>query len=138
MQLFDITNNKAFMASLLKTELFDDFEVREVAIHTTIKHTIDGTKDDGHISWGELRPLVYTIISGKQSPQFLKIVMSTNSLDTTEVPEDISTFFVNIVYKENVTTITTGCAYAKFTLDKSYESIWDKHIQTLLISNNFI
>ena len=45
MQVFDITNRKEFMAKLLKSDLFESFEVKEVISHTAFKLIIDGKRN---------------------------------------------------------------------------------------------
>ncbi len=42
MEIFNISNKKTFMAQLLKGNLFDSFEVREIILHTKFKCIIDG------------------------------------------------------------------------------------------------
>ena len=50
MESFDITNRKEFMAKLLKSDLFDSFEVREVISHTAFKLVIDGKRNQDYFN----------------------------------------------------------------------------------------
>ena len=45
MQSFEITNRKLFMSKLLKSDLFDSFEVREVIVHTAFKMILEGKRN---------------------------------------------------------------------------------------------
>ena len=45
MQSFDVINRKDFMAKLLKSDLFDTFEVKEVVAHVAFKMVLDGKRN---------------------------------------------------------------------------------------------
>ncbi|OON92282.1 MAG: hypothetical protein ATN34_02655 [Epulopiscium sp. Nele67-Bin002] len=142
MQNYIITNNKTFMANLLKSSIFDTFEAREVVLQTQVKHLIDGFNGANEfIKWNYLRPTVYSLISKQHTLSYFKLVLSiskVNDLQHQFVTDDTCTFFLNITFKDNQINCTTGCAYKTFTLDKSAEQNWDKYIEKLFISNNFI
>lgn len=153
MQSFDITNRKDFMAKLLKSDLFDNFEVREVIAHTSFKLILDGkrnmeyfhdiTEDSEQsysefLSWSEIRKHVYELMSGHKLPTYFKIILSTNTEKTLHLSPDASTFYLNITFKDNQITCSTGTAYKGFTMDKSADHIWDERIKQFLFKYQFI
>lgn len=44
-------------------------------------------------------------------------------------PEDIEGMFLNITYRDNALTCTTGTSMRLFTLDRSLEHSWDGMVQ---------
>lgn len=153
MQSFDITNRKLFMAKLLKSDLFENFEVREVVAHTAFKLVIDGKRNldyfndiqndpdtvyTEYLSWAELRKHVYELMQGHTLPTYFKIILSTKAEKAQQLSPDASTFYLNITFKDNQMTCSTGTAYKGFTLDKSADAIWDECIKKFLFKYEFI
>lgn len=150
MQAYDISNNKEFMAKLLKSDLFDNFEVREVILHTAFKMILEGMRNqdyfdtqneitmDLYLTWGEMRKYIYELMQGSKLPTYFKIILATNSEKTSLLSQDASTFYLNIQFKENHITCSTGTSYKLFTLDKSADKIWDKQIEEFLFHHHFI
>ena len=87
MKMYQIEEVKPFMAQLLLQETFDKFCVSVAEIRTIVPITIKGTmshdwlspedaekyKELEYIPWKLLRPVVFELIKGKQTPDFLKI-----------------------------------------------------------------
>lgn len=138
------------MSCLLKKDLFDHFEVREVTLHTFYKLHIDGKRNkefyteeekeglSEYISWAQMRDYIFELIKGKKSPTYLKVVLSANEHETQEISSLASTFFLNIVYNEGISQCTTGTAYTTFSLDKTPEKAWDDKMAKLLASHQLI
>lgn len=145
-----VINNNLFMSYLLKQELFDRFQVREVTLHTSYKTHIDGKRNvdfydgdelDGmgeYLSWSELRPHMLELIKGSKSPSYFKIILSTSPEQTQQISDAASTFFLNITFKDRIISCITGTAYASFSLDKTPEQTWDKKMTEFLISHSLI
>ncbi|NLI90252.1 MAG: hypothetical protein GX366_07595 [Epulopiscium sp.] len=145
-----ITNNNLFMNQLLKNTLFDKFQVREVTLHTSYKIHLDGSRNQDfyndeelenlskYLSWSELRPSIFELIKGNKTPTYFKIVLSTSPEYTQKISNEVSTFFLNITFKEGQTTCVTGTAYSSFSLDKSPEKTWDDKITQFLILNKLV
>lgn len=145
-----IINNGLFMNCLLKQDLFDTFEVREVTLHTSYKMHLDGRRNTDfydsaefeglseYLSWSELKPHMFELIKGTKLPSYLKIILSTSSKVTQEISHEASTFFLNITYKEGAISCITGTAYSSFSLDKTPEQTWDHKMTQFLISNNLV
>lgn len=151
MQIFDITNRKEFMAKLLKSDLFDTFEVREVIAHMAFKMILSGERNEDYfndintdtslshfLAWGDIRKHVYELMLGNKLPTYFKIILSTNTEKTTSLSPDASTFYLNITFKDNQISCSTGMAYKTFTLDKSSEQLWDERIKNFLFKYQFI
>ncbi len=150
MKKHEITNNKEFMAMLLKTNLFDTFEVREVVIKTAFTTVIDGKRnkdyfssdDDNktsyYVTWNEVRPYAYNFMQGHKLPAYFKIILSTNAEKTAAISCDVSTFFLNIEYQNNIISCTTAASYQSFIMDKSAENVWDAKIQDFLFKYHFL
>ncbi len=145
-----VVNNNLFMGCLLKKDLFDFFEVREVTLHTSYKIHIDGKRNidfydsdelDGlgdYLAWSELRPHMLELIKGTKSPSYFKIILSTSPDQTQQISDLASTFFLNITFKDKAISCITGTAYSSFTLDKTPEQTWDNKMTNFLISNNLV
>lgn len=145
-----ISNNKLFMKYLLKDTLFDNFEVREVTMHTFYRLHMDGKRNidfydtdqreglSEYITWVELRGHIFELIKGTQSPTYFKIILSTPFEKTQSISPEVSTFFLNITYKDGVIQCTTGTAYSNFSLDQTPEKIWDNEIKEFLISQQLV
>lgn len=150
MQSYDISNKKEFMSKLLKSDLFDTFEVREVILHTAFKMMLDGKRNADYfdredplfntiyLSWHEMRKYVYELIQGTTLPTYFKIILGTNAEKTVALSQDISTFYLNIQFKENNIICSTGVSYKHFSLDQSADTLWDKHIKEFLFHHHFI
>jgi hypothetical protein len=49
-------------------------------------------------------------------------------------PDSIFGLFLNIQYKNNVLTVTTGSSLKGFSMDRSIDQIWDLSIQGVFSS----
>ncbi|WP_058486816.1 DUF5721 family protein [Defluviitalea phaphyphila] len=147
----NILDVKKTMEELLKGNLFDEFEARDIEIHTFTKFHISGilNKDflstdekelynSNYILWKEIKKHVFNIIKGKKSPTYFKIVLSANKDLISNFSSEISALFINMIYTNNKLTCTTGTALKTFILDKSYEYQWDKYIYELFYNSNIL
>lgn len=149
-EAYTIAHKKEFMNKLIKSDLFDNFLIREAIIHTSFKSILDGHRNldfyntdeqeglSPYLTWGEIRPYVYQFITGSKSPSYFKIILSTNRKKTEAISDQADTFFVNITFKASEITVSTGVAYKTFTLDKSPEAIWDDKIKNFLFKYDFL
>ncbi|OON91051.1 MAG: hypothetical protein ATN32_02730 [Candidatus Epulonipiscium fishelsonii] len=138
MKDFSIIDNKLFMKKLLKEVTFNNYEVHEIVLHNFAKIIIEGKRNQDFsdekftefITWEEIQPHIYSLVSGKNLPTYFKFVLFKRT--------DQFNLFLNIIYKANSITCVSGCSYKIFTLDKSVEQDWDKTIQKFLLENNFL
>ena len=146
-----ITDLKDFMNRLLKSDLFDPFWVVEVSITTYNTFLIDGSLHRDfldssaleildktkrtHSLWREVTPFCLSIIRGKHTPLHFKIVFQLSRENTNRMlsdsgislaPEDISGLYLNFLFNGSQLTATTGTSYRIFTMDKTFDTIWDK------------
>ena len=148
-----ITDVRDFMAKLLKTDLFDHFLMPEAVITTSVTCHIDGTLNTSFFTTDELdilglnglstapfslfRSNCFDLIKGKHTPSYFKFVfmLSPENLKNTLVhsgsslsENDISGAYLNLHFKDQVLTCTTGVSYRVFSMDRSFENAWDELI----------
>lgn len=146
-----ITDVKDFMAKLLKTDLFDHFLMPEAVITTAFTYRIDGSLTPSFYSTDELsilglqnlstapfslfRPTCFDLIKGKRTPSYFKFVfmLSPDNLKNTILhsgssfsENDISGAYLNLHFRDQVLTCTTGVSYRIFSMDRSFEAEWDE------------
>lgn len=150
MESYTISNKKLFMNKLLKSDLFETFEVREIIIHSATKCILDGKRNidfytseeldtlSSYLTWHELRPQTYHLMSGSKLPTYFKIILSTSTTKTLSVSDIIDTCFLNITFKDNIITCSTAVSYKMFTMDKTPESIWDEKMKYFLFKYEFL
>ena len=156
-----LTDTKDFMNKLLRTETFDNFLLQEAVITKAASYVIDGHLQKGFYDSNELEELGLTgysilpfrmlrancfdLIKGKQTPSSFKFVFLLSpenmehtllSLHSSFTPNDISGFFLNIRYQNQVLTLTTGISYNIFSPDKSLNGEWDKLVVKFLSNND--
>lgn len=137
-----IPDIKKTMDELLKGTLFDEFEVRNIEVHTFTKFYSDGilnksflTSDEkelynrNYILWKEIKPHIFNIIRGKKPPTYFKIVFSTDEKLSLDFSSDISGLFMNLIYSQGKLSCTSGIALKTFSLDKQNDHEWDEYIR---------
>jgi len=149
MQSFRITDVKGFMAQLLTKETFDSFLLVEATIHNRIAYVIDGHmrgEEKVCVPYGEVRPLCFDMIKGKQTPEFFKFVLQLpsdqkeNLIEDSDVvlqSADVLSLSMNIRYQNNELTLMTGTSLRIFTVDRSLEQCWDQWVRQFLVTNHY-
>jgi len=156
MRLFEIEQVKAFTSQLFAGEEFDDFLLYEAQFSTSATFTIDGRVNEpfvgeeqmqlpdfreGFVTWRKLKKICFEIIKGRKVPQQFKVVLKlsekqTGSFlrekDAASWKEQISALFLNISFRENHLTCTTGTMMKEFSMDKTLETLWDEYAGSLL------
>ena len=158
-----IKDIKIFMSHLLIKDTFDDLLLSEANITTGNTFTINGyinksfytdeelanmTQTD-YTSWGKIKPFCFSLIKGNKVPTSMKIVfvMSkaatvsfvgeySKDMDGILAADNINGLYINILYSDGTATITTGTSLNIFTLDKTTEKCFDKHICSFLEQSN--
>ena len=139
MTIYKALNIKAFMNALLKSDVFDKFELREININTFASFSINGKKAEeetiSYCKWEEIKPYAFEIIKGSRLPRLIKIIFS---LDAESVPgvEGASALFLNITYENDSINCITGISMKNFTLDRSAEYTFDEYIAEFFNKNN--
>ncbi len=151
-----IQQQKAFMAKLLTTDLFDDFLLIEATLDTFNTFHIDGLihKDfyspesgttapaEKYSKWGTIKPIALDLIKGKNTPLSFKFILQLDEDRKTkllsdiesDIPSDQIDLGLNIRFSNGEVILTTGVSYSIFSLDKSAEKAWDEYIPSLIDS----
>jgi hypothetical protein len=146
-----IKNTKDFMAKLLASDIFDDFLMESATIETSNTFSIDGhvnrefwgeDRDENApkydlSSWSDMRGRCFDLIKGKRTPLSFKFIMCANperkdELLSSGVRPLVSSLVFIIRFSDGHITLTTGAALSGFSLDKSYEKVWDDYIRSFL------
>jgi len=126
---------KTFMGQLLRSDIFDAFDVRSVDITTHVRINIDGLQDAEEdkkptfAAWESVRPLVYENIKASQKPKLVKIVFSYNAQTAQEIHPNAAALFLNLAYENDSVTFTTGTAQREFLFEKSLDTNWDEWVR---------
>ncbi|MBO8434634.1 MAG: hypothetical protein IAC55_04850 [Tyzzerella sp.] len=152
MTSFYIENTKNFMAGLLKSDMFDSFEVRSfiATTFTTFEIHCDYNKDfftdvieeerekRKICLWKDIKHYAFDIIKGNKLPKSIKVVFSANDELRKSVYENSSAMFMNVIFDDGELKVITGFSTKEFTLDKSGEYEWDSYVENFLKNNNII
>lgn len=135
---FQVLNIKEFMTFLLKGNIFDDFELRQLTIHTFTQYQITGLLDKEYFTldeqetmerkyciWSEIKPFAFQVVKGKKLPSFIKIIFSLEEKKKKEFFPNASALFLNITFKNNIILCITGYSSIQFTMEKTEEYNWD-------------
>jgi hypothetical protein len=127
-----IANVKDFMAKLLKSEVFDSFELHSLVIHNFVCFEINKIPAQPTPKWCDIRPHAFDIIKGGKTPGYIKAVLAMPG----EGFELADTFlFINIHFEEGKINLTSGISQSTFTLDRSGHSRWNDFILQFLDEN---
>ncbi len=151
---------RQFMNHLLLKQTFDSYYVSEASITTFTTFNIDGRfhpefytddisdeeldniSDEDEVTWNSIRPICLNLIKGKRLPVVFRIVLRLSSDEALKLleqsgagllPDDIYGLYLNIQYKSDQLTVTTGVSLRVFTMDKSLEDLWDETVQRFLM-----
>ena len=145
MKMYQIEEVKPFMAQLLLQETFDKFCVSVAEIRTIAPITIKGTmshdwlspedaekyKELEYIPWKLLRPVVFELIKGKQTPDFLKIQFVYYS-------ENGDCGGLRVQFEAGTLTCLSTYTPAEFSLDRNAETFWDENCQAFLKKHEIV
>lgn len=161
MLALQIEDIKSFMNKLLRSTIFDDFEVISLDLTILSRYSIDGKINTSflstdekeiignrqYIKWSEVKDTVFHILKGSKAPTNIKIVFTLSQNAKNSIVEksntnlntnDINGFYINIVFENNNLKIITGTNYKLFTLDKSIEQYFDKSIKKFFLNHQIV
>jgi hypothetical protein len=149
-----ITDVGIFMNSLLKGTMFDHFLLQETTISQAVSYTIDGSLNKNYFSdeeledmelenmtylpFSHLRPICFELLKGKKKPGYFKFIflLSPKNQESTIAKsgssfhsQDVRGMYLNLTYKNNMLTCTTGISYNLFSMDKTLDREWDRLVQ---------
>ena len=135
---------KAFMAVLLRGELFDAWEVTEAKVETFFELSVNGRlKKDffeepeavrrDFVRWGEIKEIFFQAVKGKRLPGMLRIVLAADKEWTEQILKECgkaqeeagASLYLNIRYSANGCQVVSGVSHVGFTLDKTLDNAWD-------------
>lgn len=153
MVALEINEIGVLINQLLKGGMFDNFLLQEAVISQAFDYTIDGTLNGDYYSeeeyeqlglsglkyipFSHVRSICLEMIKGKRKPGYFKFVflLSPKNQASTIIrsgssfrPEDVTGMFLNLIYKNDILTCTTGISYRIFSLDKTLEKEWDRMV----------
>lgn len=150
----EINDIKHFMNHLLMQETFDRFYLVEATVKMGITYHFDGhlNKDfydsdtaslitREYCLYKELRPMLKSVISGKQQPLGLKLVLALPRASLSALiaecgesirETDICAAYLNIIFEPGSLYVTTGLSYHSFIIDKTLEHLLDSRINVFL------
>lgn len=145
MQMHKIEDVKEFMSLLFLKEIFDKFQVGSMEVRTFVPISIKGNFFSDwlgeeerelygtceYVPWKVLRPLAFSLIRGKQTPQMLRI----NFIHTMENGDCGG---LRIQYENNELVCISSYTPANFSLDKSKEQQWDENCSVFLKKNQIV
>ncbi len=131
-----VKDQKHFMNTLLSTETFDNYLVKEVGLVTFATYHITPNISENPILFSQMRTVLFDLIKGKKAPESFKIILHLSKEDVpTLSSEYVGNYVVTIKYAQNEITLITGVSYQSFTLDKSADDLCDKFFIQFLESH---
>ena len=149
-----VENVKDFMNKLLLNGVFDSFRVSEAAITTFTTFSIDSQfhpeffdpemidpDAETQVSWKDIRPFCLFVFKGKRLPLSFRFVLQLPQEKLTDFlsayglnfdPADVFGLFLNIQYRSDTLTLTTGSSLRIFTSDRSLDQAWDQAVRSFL------
>lgn len=145
MQMHKIEDVKEFMSLLFLKEIFDKFQVGSMEVRTFVPISIKGNfffdwlgEEERelygtceYVPWKVLRPLAFSLIRGKQTPQMLRI-------NFIHAMENGDCGGLRIQYENNELVCISSYTPANFSLDKSKEQQWDENCSVFLKKNQIV
>lgn len=148
------------MNTLLRSECFDHFLLKEATIASGASFVIDGTipadfyteeeKETMGITgfpflpFSELRGNCFDLIKGKKTPSSFSFVFllspdnmkkTLEAMQSTFTEHDVAALFMNIRFATGELVLTTGISYKTFSMDKSLDKEWDTMVRKFLTKN---
>jgi len=153
MKAYKAEDLRALTQALFLTDMFDGFLLSEAEFRTFCTFTVDGRTDRGWYtdeeleeqrveelaSYGRLRPLCFSLIKGKRTPGFFRIVLKLSPEGTEELlkenrpdlsPESAG-FYMNFRFEEGTLTCVTAASMNIFPPDRALEEAWDRKVPEL-------
>ena len=150
-----LSSLKDATSHLFAQATFDCFDMLTATISSYITFSMDGhlnaaffegaENSDSDVpaqnklcSWKRLRPICFSIIKGKQPPVSFQITLFLDRDKAAALfsdallsqNQDIDGFTLHFSYRNHTLTLSTGTVFARFSLDRDSERLWDQYILT--------
>ncbi len=156
MTALTISDIRNFMRQLFALETFDRFRLEEAVIKTYVTFTIDGGYEPGffrnedqtegegdkteqpeevpYVSWGKIRPAVFDLIKGKNTPLFMKLVLHADPARFPDLPEaeNITALLLMVRFDASGLLLTTGVNQRTFSMSRESDAFWDETVRRAL------
>lgn len=160
MIVIEIIDIKNFMAHLLLKDTFDHFLLFEARTVTASELLLKGGRrrewydsdqwsqmcsergehDCMHMTWNEMKEIMFHFIKGKKSPQLLYVDLEASSrqreqiLGGTFAAQDggLPSLRMQIRYENEHLTIVPAASYPSFSPDRSAGQMWEEALQQFL------
>lgn len=137
---------KDFTQQLFLKEGFDFFFLSEARFATSFTAVFDGKAVGGgaispYISWGQLRPIAFQLIRGRELPKSFSLVLLYPDEKTAALlaaagretdPENLPSLFLNLRYRQGQLNLTTGISEKSFYPDFELPKRWDRRVLDIL------
>jgi len=127
-----IAEIKEFMSKLLRSETFDEFDVKSVIIESFARVEVSAAASGERLRWTEIKPYIYDLIKRGQKPILFKVVLALAQDEIEEKFIEAKALFINIIFENGGVKITTGMAEKMFSLQRTTERAWDEYVRKLL------
>lgn len=144
MIVLKIENIKEFMTHLLTGGMFDKFHVGSCEVTTFVTFQTDGRRHDewfdtderiedasGLTTWQQLKPVIFTLIKGKKTPEKLRIdfchYMSNGDVGS-----------LRVQFEKEELLVFTGYMQNEFTLSKEKQQEWDENCIRFIRKNGIV
>lgn len=155
-----ITDVRDFTNKLFIGEVFDHFWLNEASITTFCTFSIDGKlqqdffdsdekellahNERNYALWKELKSHCFSIIRGKKTPLYFKIIFQlppsqlSHAAHGTSLSPEVNGLFLNIQFKNNLLMCTTGTSLKTFIPGLKPDTLWDSTILEFFHKNNVL
>ena len=141
-----VTRLGEFTRHLFVKDSFDSFYLSEARFATGFTAQFDGkTLSENapapYISWGQLRPVAFQLIKGKELPRSFSLVLVYPDEKTAAFlaaagrdadPETLPSLFINLRYRQEQLMLTTGISEKSFYPDFELPKLWDRQVLNIL------
>ncbi len=141
-----VTHLRDFTQHLFIKDSFDSFFLSEARFATSFTAEFDGkalseNAPQPYISWGQLRPVAFQLIRGKELPKSFSLVLVYPTEKTAALlaaaeretdPEMLPSLFINLRYRQEQLMLTTGVSEKSFYPDFGLPKLWDREVLKIL------
>ena len=141
-----VTRLRDFTQHLFLKDSFDFFYLSEARFATVFTAQFDGRSLGEaaavpYILWGQLRPLAFQLIRGKELPKSFSVVLVYPKEKTAAMlaaagrealSEDLPSLYLNLNYRQEQLKLTTGISEKSFYPDFELPKLWDREVSAFL------
>ena len=159
MRTVEIADRKDFTEKLFLQDTFDGFLLREASFTTFASFSVDGRfrrefydsreqellPDQDYITWKQARPYCLSVIRGRRLPLRFRMILELpaghpfcQAHPELAPAAESQELFLNIQYKEQVITCTSGSSMTRFIPGVFADQTWDDLLAVFLQENHIL